>query len=102
VDNSARDLHGGLIDAQLLAEVYLAMTSGQVALDLAFESAPEQHGAAQVVMPAVLSRRPKVLRADAEELAAHEQRLDALDKSAGGASIWRKEDAPVGDIAAAN
>jgi len=100
VDNSARDLHGGLIDAQLLAEVYLAMTSGQVALDLAFEGAGEQQSAAQVVMPAVLSRRPKVLRADADEVAAHEQRLDALDKSAGGASIWRKEEAPVGEAAA--
>lgn len=94
VDNSARDLHGGLIDAQLLAEVYLAMTSGQVAMDLAFESTPEQANAAQVVMPAVLTRRPKVLRASDDEQAAHERRLDALDKSAGGVSIWRKEDAP--------
>ena len=101
VDNSARDLHGGLIDAQLLAEVYLAMTSGQVALDLAFESAPEQGGAAQVVMPVVLTRRPKVLRADKDELAAHERRLDALDKSAGGVSIWRKEEAPAAEAVAA-
>jgi DNA polymerase-3 subunit epsilon len=96
VDNSARDLHGGLIDAQLLAEVYLAMTSGQVALDLAFEAAPEQGGTAQVVVPVVLTRRPKVLRASEDELAAHERRLDALDKSAGGVSIWRKDEAPVG------
>jgi len=101
VDNSARDLHGGLIDSQLLAEVYLYMTSGQVALDLAFESAPEQKGSAQVVMPAVLSRRPKVLHASTDELAAHEKRLDALDKSAGGVSIWRKEEAPAGEVAAA-
>ena len=42
VDNSRRDLHGGLIDAQLLADVYLAMTSGQVALDLGFLAAGEQ------------------------------------------------------------
>lgn len=102
VDNSARDLHGGLIDAQLLAEVYLAMTSGQVALDLAFESAPEQGGSTQVVMPVVLTRRPKVLRASEDELAAHERRLDALDKSAGGVSIWRKDDAPVAEAAAAS
>jgi len=100
VDNSARDLHGGLIDAQLLAEVYLYMTSGQVALDLAFENAAEQRGTAQVVTPAVLSRRPRVLRADADESAAHEKRLDALDKSAGGMSIWRKEEAPVTEAAA--
>jgi DNA polymerase-3 subunit epsilon len=94
VDNSARDLHGGLIDAQLLAEVYLAMTSGQVVLDLGFENAPEQ-GAAKVVMPVLLDRRPRVLRADADEVAAHERRLDALDKSSGGSSVWRKEDAAV-------
>lgn len=88
VDNSARDLHGGLIDAQLLADVYLAMTSGQVALDLAFESADEASGAA-ILAPVTLLRRPRVLRADPAELAAHEQRLDALDKAQGG-SLWRK------------
>ena len=88
VDNSARDLHGGLIDAQLLADVYLAMTSGQVVLDLAFESADEASGAA-ILAPVTLLRRPRVLRADPLELAAHEQRLDALDKAQGG-SLWRK------------
>jgi DNA polymerase III subunit epsilon len=93
VDNSARDLHGGLIDAQLLADVYLAMTSGQVVLDLGFEGAQEQ-GVSVTLAPVVLDRRPRVLRADAEEIAAHEKRLDSLDKSAGGASIWRREEAP--------
>ena len=92
VDNSARDLHGGLIDAQLLAEVYLAMTSGQVVLDLGFEGAQEQ-GVTVTLTPVVLHRRPRVLRANSDELAAHERRLDALDKSAGGASIWRREEA---------
>ncbi|WP_114238568.1 DNA polymerase III subunit epsilon [Dyella sp. C9] len=90
VDNSARDLHGGLIDAQLLAEVYLAMTSGQVVLDLGFEGAQEQ-GAAVALAPITLDRRPRVLRANEAELAAHERRLDALDKSAGGTSVWRRE-----------
>lgn len=89
VDNSARDLHGGLIDAQLLADVYLAMTSGQVVLDLAFEGAAEETGAA-VLAPVTLRRRPRVLRADASEIAAHEQRLDALDKAAQGGSVWRR------------
>lgn len=92
VDNSARDLHGGLIDAQLLAEVYLAMTSGQVGLDLAFEGDQEQ-GAAVTLAPMVLDRRPRVLRANEQEIAAHEKRLDALDKSAGGVSVWRREEA---------
>lgn len=96
VDNSARDLHGGLIDAQLLAEVYLAMTSGQVALDLGFDAAPEQ-GASAVREPLVLTRRPRVLRANAGELAAHSLRLDALDKSAGGSSVWRQQEPAAAD-----
>ena len=87
VDNSRRDLHGGLIDAQLLADVYLAMTSGQVAFDLGFEDA-EQHDAV-IAAPVVLRSRPRVLHASADELRQHEQRLDALDKSTGGKSAWR-------------
>jgi DNA polymerase III subunit epsilon len=94
VDNSARDLHGGLIDAQLLADVYLAMTSGQVVLDLGFEGAKETSTRA-VVTPLVLARRPRVLRANEEEIGMHAKRLDALDKSAGGQSIWRKQEAEV-------
>ncbi|MBD8873525.1 DNA polymerase III subunit epsilon [Rhodanobacter sp. DHB23] len=94
VDNSRRDLHGGLIDAQLLADVYLAMTSGQVALDLAFEQPQESAAAIAVAAPLVLRGRPRVLRASAEEAVMHEQRLDALDKSAGGVSVWRKLEAP--------
>ncbi len=89
VDNSRRDLHGGLIDAQLLAGVYLAMTSGQVGLDLGFDAGAKQRGA-NVVMPALLRVRPRVLRTSADELLRHEQRLDALDKSAGGQSLWRQ------------
>ncbi|MHA6203826.1 DNA polymerase III subunit epsilon [Dyella soli] len=92
VDNSARDLHGGLIDAQLLAEVYLAMTSGQVVLDLGFEGSQEQ-GPTVALAPMVLDRRPRVLRATEEERLVHERRLDALDKSAGGTSVWRREEA---------
>jgi len=90
VDNSRRDLHGGLIDAQLLADVYLAMTSGQVALDLAFEQPQESAATTMAATPLVLRGRPRVLRASAEEVASHEQRLDALDKSAGGVSVWRQ------------
>ncbi|HWX66346.1 MAG TPA: DNA polymerase III subunit epsilon [Rhodanobacter sp.] len=89
VDNSRRDLHGGLIDAQLLADVYLAMTSGQVVFDLGFEGAAEQRDVA-VAVPMVLHVRPCVLRAAPDELRQHEQRLDALDKSADGQSVWRR------------
>lgn len=90
VDNSRRDLHGGLIDAQLLADVYLAMTSGQVAFDLGFDANDEHKGAVQILAPITLRARPRVLYAASDELALHERRLDALDKSAGGKSIWRQ------------
>ena len=89
VDNSRRDLHGGLIDAQLLADVYLAMTSGQVGLDLEFD-AVVQHGAVVFQPPTLLRVRPRVMLASSSELLVHEQRLDALDKSSGGQSVWRR------------
>lgn len=89
VDNSRRDLHGGLIDAQLLADVYLAMTSGQGAFDLGFEEAIRPAGV--VLMTPVVPRAPPlILHAAPDELAQHEQRLDALDRSAGGQSVWRQ------------
>jgi DNA polymerase-3 subunit epsilon len=88
VDNSRRDLHGGLIDAQLLADVYLAMTSGQVAFDLGFEERVVVHD--HVIAPVILQLRPRVLLAAADELTLHEQRLDMLDKSSGSSSLWRQ------------
>jgi DNA polymerase-3 subunit epsilon len=90
VDNSRRDLHGGLIDAQLLADVYLMMTSGQVAFELGFEGAAEQRDAV-VVGPVILRVRPRVLHASSAELLLHEQRLDVLDRSTtDGQSVWRR------------
>lgn len=94
VDNSARDLHGGLIDAQLLADVYLAMTSGQVVLDLGFEGASDT-SVRTITAPVVLARRPRVLRANTEENDAHQRRLDGLDKSTGGQSVWRRQESEV-------
>ena len=90
VDNSRRNLHGGLIDAQLLADVYLAMTSGQVAFDLGFEGAAGQANAVATIAPLVMHTRPFVRRASPEELLQHERCLDALDKSADGRSVWRR------------
>jgi DNA polymerase-3 subunit epsilon len=88
VDNAHRDLHGGLLDAQLLAEVYLAMTSGQVAFELGFNR--DEPGADRALDMGPLTRRPRVLRASDRELQAHESRLDALEKSA-GTCIWRQD-----------
>jgi DNA polymerase-3 subunit epsilon len=86
VDNSHRTLHGALLDARLLAEVYLAMTRGQesLAMDLA---APV---AAAESVARVDGGKLIVLRASAEELVAHEQYLDALDRQAPGGSVWRR------------
>jgi DNA polymerase-3 subunit epsilon len=89
VDNSRREQHGGLIDAQLLADVYLAMTSGQVAFDLGFDAAAARSDVVAAA-PLELRVRPRVLGASPEELVLHEQRLDALDKGAGGVSVWRR------------
>lgn len=91
VDNSHRDLHGALLDADLLLEVYLAMTGGQGALILDEES--KQPGHAVVVRRAL---RPAgellVRRATAEERAAHEGLLKVLDKASGGKTAWRAFD----------
>jgi DNA polymerase-3 subunit epsilon len=85
IDNSARTLHGALLDAQLLAEVYLAMTRGQDSLIM-------DAGGAPAAAAAQLSRAGLelvVLKASAEELAAHEEQLAAIDKASGGACLWR-------------
>ncbi len=92
VDNARRALHGGLIDAQLLADVYLAMTSGQVAFDLGFEASPEPHVAASTATLASVAR-PLVRRATPAELVLHEQRLDALAAALHAPSMWRQIEA---------
>jgi DNA polymerase-3 subunit epsilon len=89
VDNSQRDLHGALLDADLLLEVYLAMTGGQGALTL---DAADEAAATRVATRR--AQRPRgrlvVLRAADAELEAHEQRLLALDRSSGGRTVWRR------------
>ena len=87
VDNSHRDLHGALLDAQLLADVYLAMTGGQG--DLGFAS--ENVGSVRIAI--VPGARPslRVRVADAAELALHEARLARLDAASKGPCLWRRE-----------
>jgi DNA polymerase III subunit epsilon len=88
VDNSQRDLHGALLDADLLLEVYLAMTGGQGALGL-----EEGNATASAATPARRAARPHgplvVVQATVAEREAHERRLAALDKSSGGRTVWR-------------
>lgn len=89
VDNSARDLHGALLDAEILADVYLLMTGGQTHLLLAGEDS--QDGAGDTSLRRLATQRPtlKVIVADSEELAAHEQRLQEIDKASDGNNRWR-------------
>ena len=89
VDNASRTLHGALLDAEILADVYLAMTGGQSDLGLSFAPAdvdsidPAHH--LPVERPALF-----VLEANDEELAAHEARLDKIDQASGGHCIWKQ------------
>jgi DNA polymerase-3 subunit epsilon len=90
VDNSRRDYHGALLDARLLAEVYLAMTGGQAALIWSAEPDPAlarsrlaTAGGASAAVPFV------VIAANDEELEAHEQVLALLDKASSGKTVWR-------------
>ena len=85
VDNSSRTLHGALLDAELLADVYLAMTRGQESLMMDMVEAPRVVGVETV---SVRTQPLVVIQADAAELEAHQQYLVGLDKAAGGASLW--------------
>jgi len=86
VDNAQRTLHGALLDARLLAEVYLAMTRGQDSLVMDLETPAEQ----AAVAASIDASKLVVLRATPEELKVHEKYLDGLAKEAGGKVLWRR------------
>jgi DNA polymerase-3 subunit epsilon len=88
IDLSARDKHGALLDAQLLAEVYLAMTAGQGLLGFGEETSEQVTRVASVRVQ--ITVRPRVLRAFADEIAAHVARLEAIDKASKGACLWKR------------
>ncbi len=91
VDNSGRSLHGALLDAQLLADVWLAMTRGQDALDISLAGAP------RAPAPGDAPSRPArlaVVRASAEELAAHAAMCERIDKESKGRCLWSRAAGP--------
>lgn len=94
VDNSNRELHGALLDAEILADVYLAMTGGQVSLSLAAEEPELQRKTQSQELPgqSLQQRKPlAVIRASDEELAAHNAMLEKVQKSSGGQCVWLSE-----------
>lgn len=88
IDNSHRDLHGALLDAEILADVFLMMTGGQSSLLDEVPSGLEEQLANEKVKR-VSADRPalKVIRCNNEEITAHQQRLEAIEK-ASGTCIW--------------
>lgn len=86
VSNSHRKLHGALLDAELLADVYLSMTRGQNSLSMDLE---EEAGEGGSVLEAVALAEVIILAASADELAEHESVLGGLDKAVKGSCIWR-------------
>nr|WP_295771123.1 DNA polymerase III subunit epsilon [Rhodoferax sp.] len=88
VDNSGRTLHGALLDAELLADVYINMTRGQDALLMDVGASNE--GGIKVVQIDLRSFELPVVAANAQELVAHDEVLIQLDKSSGGKTLWGK------------
>ena len=90
VDNTSRTLHGALLDAELLADVYINLTRGQDALLMVDDSA-DQPTAGAIAIPTVDLSTIKlvVLRANEQELSAHQDVLGQMDKSSGGKTAWR-------------
>ncbi len=89
VDNSQRDLHGALLDAEILADVYLLMTGGQATLGLGEEIEKVSIGNSSVQL-AIDRSALKVIRANEEELREHEAKLDELDRVSESGSLWRR------------
>ncbi len=91
IDTSARTLHGALLDSEILADVYLAMTGGQRALLLDEGDAEGGDEGAQPLARLPAERPPlRVVRATAAEIEAHEAYLDQIDKASDGGCLWRK------------
>lgn len=92
IDNSQRTLHGALLDSEILAEVYLAMTGGQSALKLDTQSEHAGQGGGQAIRRLPSERPPlRVIAADKAEMAAHEDYLQRLQKASDGNCIWLRD-----------
>ena len=96
IDNSNRELHGALLDSEILADVYLAMTGGQTSLSLAGNATDGEGNGNQGSEIRRLSadrQRARIIRASEGELAEHLARLEIIAKAAGAAALWSQLDA---------
>ena len=91
VDNSQRDFHGALLDAEILADVFLLMTGGQAQM---FGAASDQDALETreltASIPPINTEKLRVIRARPEEIAAHQEMLDLLDNHSDGETLWRR------------
>lgn len=88
IDNSGRKLHGALLDAELLAEVYLSMTRGQETLNIGVDE-PRHLLVSDGEEAPVTTHRPLVRYATEEEMAAHHLQIADIDKASGGVCVWK-------------
>ena len=89
IDNGHRTLHGALLDSEILADVYLAMTGGQVSLMLGSSREEDtQQGSAEIRRVTMNTGALRVIRASEDEMTAHAERLAAIEKSA-GRCLWQ-------------
>ena len=87
VDNAARVRHGAILDAELLGDVYIAMTRGQDSLAIGLDAVDSTEAMrVRALRPAKL----KVIRASAEELALHSAQIEGIDKASGGKCVWKQ------------
>jgi DNA polymerase-3 subunit epsilon len=90
IDNSHRELHGALLDSEILADVYLMMTGGQTSLMLADDQGEGADGSESIRRAGKEALDLSVVKANEEELDAHSAFVKMLDKKAGGESLWSK------------
>lgn len=90
IDNSQRELHGALLDAEILADVYLLLTGGQVTLGL--DDVDDPGGAGGGAIRRLPRQRPslKVIRATPDELTRHLEKLDELDRTSETGCVWKQ------------
>jgi DNA polymerase-3 subunit epsilon len=92
IDNSQRDLHGALLDAEILADVYLAMTGGQGSLVLGSNTTDTDIKIANMKSLAADRPRLAVIRAGEAELQAHKSRLESIARASDGHCLWQQLD----------